>query len=308
MLIRSIHLIRVPITFRVICEKYKIIPRPAFYRYLHRMKPRWKKYRRWLIIILVLYIAVGVSLYFLQERFLFHPEKLPADYKYQFGIPFRQIDLPVNENKNLSIVQFTVPDSIRRGIVLYFHGNRKNINRYAPAAPGFTKHGYEVWMLDYPGFGKSTGDRTEAIMYNDAKILYQMARTAAGADSIIIYGKSIGTGVASYLASATDCQRLILETPYYSIDALAKHYFPVYPVMPMTKFSFPSYQYFEFITEPVTLFHGTSDEIIPYNHSRRLLKKLRTGQGELITIDKGKHNNLTEYALFHQKLDSLLKL
>jgi alpha-beta hydrolase superfamily lysophospholipase len=58
--------------------------------------------------------------------------------------------------KNLSIIQFTVPDSVRKGIVLYFHGNMKNIERYAPFATHFTRNKYEVWMMDYPGFGKST--------------------------------------------------------------------------------------------------------------------------------------------------------
>lgn len=272
------------------------------------MKSKKRKYIRWITIVVFIYVAVGVALYFLQEKFLFHPEKLPADYNYKFDIPFREINLPVNENKNMNIVQFTVPDSLRRGVVLYFHGNRKNINRYAPYASDFTKLGYEIWMLDYPGYGKSTGERTEEILYEDAKRFYQMAESLVSKDSIIIYGKSIGTGIATYLASVKDCKRLILETPYYSIDALAKHYFPVYPARSMTKFEFPSYKYAEFIKAPVTVFHGTSDEIIPYNQSRRLLKRFKPGQAELITIEKGKHNNLPGYELFHEKLDSVLKL
>ena len=105
---------------------------------------------------------IGVALFFLQDKFIFRPEKLPADYTYKFAIPFRQIDLPVAIERNLSIIQFTVPDSVRKGIVLYFHGNRSNINRYAQYASNFTRNGYEVWMMDYPGYGKSTGKRTES--------------------------------------------------------------------------------------------------------------------------------------------------
>ena len=267
-------------------------------------KTRLKKYWKWFKIAALIYIMIGVALYFLQDKFIFHPEKLPADYKYQFDIPFREIDLPVAAERNLIIVQFTVPGSVRKGIVLYFHGNRKNINRYAPFAPNFTRNGYEVWMMDYPGYGKSTGKRSEQVLYDDALILYKMAISKVSAEHIVIYGKSLGTGIAAQLASVRDCKRLILETPYYSMDALAKHYFFIYPVMPMTKYALPVYQHFEYINAPVSIFHGTKDGVIPYEQAQRLADK-KTGT-EIITIEKGKHNNLTDFPLYHHKLDSLL--
>ncbi len=273
---------------------------------LHRMKsPLFKKIWKWFRIAALVYIGAGALLFAFQEKLIFHPEKLPADYQYQFDIPFRQIDLPVSGEKNLSIVQFTVPDSARKGIVLYFHGNRKNINRYAPYASSFTRMGYEVWMMDYPGYGKSTGPRTEKILYEDASTLYKMAIRKVPAEQIILYGKSLGTGIAAQLASVRDCKRLILETPYYSMDALARHYFFIYPVIPLTKFSLPTHTHFQYIKAPVTLFHGTRDQVIPYKHSR-WLAALRPGT-ELVTIKGGKHNNLPGFELFRLKLDSLLQ-
>ncbi len=265
-----------------------------------------RKIWKWFKLAALLYILLGIALYFTQDLFIFHPKKLAADYIYQFDQPFREVNIPVTDKKNISIVQFTVTDSIRKGIVLYFHGNRQNINRYAPNAINFTRNGYEVWMIDYPGYGKSTGKRTESILYEDAVLFYRMANSRVAADSIIIYGKSLGTGIAAQLASVRSCQRLILETPYYSLDALAKHYFFIYPVMPMTKYTFPTFEHFEFIKAPISIFHGTKDEVIPYRHSKRLVAK-KSGT-ELITIEKGRHNNLVEYPLFHHKLDSLLAL
>ena len=245
-------------------------------------------------------------MYFTQDAILFHPKKLAADYKYTFGVPFREINYPVNNKKNLSIVQFTVADSLCKGVVLYFHGNRKNINHYAAYAQNFTRNHYEVWMIDYPGFGKTSGERNEQVLYEDAYRLYKMARKSFSSDSIIIYGKSIGTGIAAQLASSRNCKRLILETPYYSIEALAKKYFFIYPVNPMTRYSIPTYSYFEKITAPVTIFHGTSDGIIPYNHAKKLIKIIKRN-GELVTIKKGKHNNLVDFELYQRKLDSLLR-
>ena len=269
-------------------------------------KTRLKKIWKWFKIIALIYTITGIALFFLQDKFIFHPQKLSADYKYQFNIPFLEINLPVAIERNLSIVRFTVPDTIRKGIVLYFHGNTKNINHYAPFAPNFTRSGYEVWMIDYPGFGKSTGKREEQVLYNDALTLYKMAISNVSAEHIIIYGKSIGTCIAAQLASIRECKRLILETPYYSMDALAKHYFFMYPVMPMTKYSLPTYEYFEYINAPITIFHGTKDEVIPYKHAQWLTDKKKGT--ELITISNGRHNNLADFPLYQHKLDSVLQL
>jgi pimeloyl-ACP methyl ester carboxylesterase len=159
-------------------------------------------------------------------------------------------------------------------------------------------------MIDYPGYGKSTGKRSEQALYDDALLFYKMAKGQVSAEHIILYGKSLGTGIAAQLASVRDCRRLILETPYYSMDALARHYFFIYPVMPMTKYALPTYKYFEYINAPVTIFHGTRDEVIPYKQSRWLVAK-KPGT-ELISIEKGKHNNLPVFPLFQHKLDSLL--
>jgi alpha-beta hydrolase superfamily lysophospholipase len=267
-------------------------------------KKRIKKIRKWFQLIVLLYIFTGVALYLLQDKFIFHPKKLSPDYKYQFDFPFREINLPVDAGKNLSMVQFTVPDSLFKGIVLYFHGNRQNINRYAKYVSRFTRRGFEVWMMDYPGYGKSTGKRNEQVLYDDALLLYKMAISKVPVEQIIIYGKSLGTGIASQLAAVRECTQLILETPYYSMDALAKHYFFMYPVMPMSKYEFPTYQYFPHIKAPVTIFHGTADEVIPYKQSR-WLAALKPGT-EIVTIKKGRHNNLPDFPLFQQKLDSLL--
>src|SRR5690606_27736681 len=163
-----------------------------------------KKFLKGLQIFLFIYILVGAALYFFQEKLLFHPEKLPANYRFEFSAPFKQVDISLNDETNLSIVQFTVPDSLTKGIVLYFHGNKGNINRYAPFATHFTRNNYEVWMMDYPGFGKTTGKLSVERIYEDALIMYRMARSRFATDCITIYGKSIGTGIAAQLASVRD--------------------------------------------------------------------------------------------------------
>lgn len=254
------------------------------------------------MVLAIVYIAGGILLYFIQDKILFHPKSLPRDHSFVFGQPFEELNIPF-EGENLSIIKFR-PPAPRNGIVLFYHGNMRNVEHYKKYPSIFTRNGYEIWMIDYPGFGKTTGKRSESVIYRQAHLMYAMAAKQLSSDSILVYGKSIGTGVASFIASSRPHQKLILETPYYNIDALARHYLPMYPVMPMTRYAFPNNTYLKKINTPVTIFHGTGDEIIPYAQAQKLKKE--NPAIELVSIAKGRHNNLSDFPVFQAKLDSLL--
>ena len=261
-----------------------------------------KKTWKFLRVILIIYILTGILLYFLQDLIIFHPKALPQNYTFQFTQPFKELNISPDSDRIVSIVQF-LPQAKARGIVLYFHGNKRNIERYAQFAPTFSKNDYEVWMIDYPGYGKTTGKRTEQTMYSDALLLYKLASEKMTPDNIIIYGKSLGTGIASYLASIKPCQQLILETPYYSLTSMTHAYVPVYPAN-LLRYSFPTNEYLKNVNVPITIFHGTSDEVIPYNQSLKLKQENPTIK--LITVPRARHNNLYDYPAVTQKLDSIL--
>lgn len=262
---------------------------------------------RWIKIIVLLYAVIGIALYYLQEFFLFHAEKLPANHAFHFNMPFEEVNIAFNETDTLNMVKFFPKDSLRKGVVLYFHGNKQNIERYAKFAADFTKNGYEVWMEDYPGFGKSTGIRTEKKMYQQALAIQKMAAAKFNEDSIILYGKSFGTGIAAYVASQTNCKRLILETPYFSIPNLFGCYAFIYPTQRMSTYKIPTYEYLQNVNYPVTIFHGTDDGVIPYRCAARL-KTILKPTDEFVTIEEGTHHNLAKYNLYKTKLDSLLNL
>jgi len=254
------------------------------------------------LTLAIVYLTGGIVLYFIQDLILFHPKPLSKEYQFSFDEPFEEMNVPF-EGQNISIIKFK-PVGNRKGIALFYHGNRKNVERYKKYPGFFLRNQYEIWMIDYPGFGKSTGKRTEALIDREAILMYDLALKQTSSDSIVIYGKSIGTGVACYVAANKDSKRLILETPYYSIPALARHYFPIYPVGALIKYSLPVHDYLNKTKAPVTIFHGTGDEVVPYAQSLRLKKE--NPKVELITIENGRHNDLPEFALFQKKLDSLL--
>lgn len=264
-----------------------------------------KKIFRWLKITLIVYITGGVALYFLQDFILFRPVTLHRDHNYNFPQPHQDISIAMDKTDTLNLIDFTPTDTVKRGIVLYFHGNKKNISWYARYIPHFTRHGYEVLMIDYPGYGKSTGKLTEKKLYDWSYLAYQIAAKKFATDSIIIYGKSMGTGIASHLASLHPCKRLILETPYYDFPSVISQYLPIYPVRSMLHYQLPTYDYLPLVKAPITIFQGTSDWIVRYRNAKRLEPLLKKGD-EFVTIKGGSHNDLYKFPLLVAKLDSVL--
>ena len=266
------------------------------------MKSTKKKMYRWLKVLILLYCIIGIAFYYLQDRILFHPVAVDIHTPYHFDQPFKEVDIPYNKETSLNVVQFTRTGAdTPRGVVLYFHGNKDNVTHYAAYAADFTRHGYEVWMMDYPGYGKSTGKFSEDNLYAYALVLYKLARSRWRPGQIIIYGKCLGTGVAAQLADIRDCRRLILESPYYSMTSLVRHYLPVWPVGSMLHYKFPTDEHLPKVTAPITIFHGSSDGLVPYSNASRLKPLLKSGD-EFITIEGGGHNDLHDHPEFIRRL------
>lgn len=260
---------------------------------------------RILRFLILIYAVIGIVIFYAQDYIILHPKELPKEHKFTFNEPFKELNIPFNSTSSINLVQFKTIDSVPKGVVLYFHGNRDNINRYAGFAPYVTKHGYEIWMIDYPGFGKSTGKFTEEAVYEWALTLYKLARARFSPDSIIIYGRSLGTGPATQLASIRDCKNLILETPYYSMPSVFDSYLPVYPFNKLIYLKFPNYEHLEKVDAPVTIFHGGDDGVIPIRNSKKLIPFLKP-YSEFVSIRDGHHNDLANFPEFTSKLDSIL--
>ncbi len=264
-------------------------------------------FRKFLIRTFAVYLILCCGFYFFQHLFFFHPKVLPADYRFSFTQNFEEEQIFLDEKTMIDVVQFKPKDSVSKGVVLYFHGNRKNIERYAEYATNFTKYGYECWMVDYPGYGKSTGALTQQVMQDLSIKLYDLARKKYESTNVVIYGKSLGTGLAAYLASQKDSRQLILETPYYSMASLAHRYAPFLPVNLLMKMNFTTGEYIKTITEPITIFHGLQDEVIPFTNAMKLITGLKKGD-LFVPIPGGKHNDLPSKKIYQTTLDSLMHL
>ncbi len=265
-----------------------------------------RKIFRWLKVAVLLYCSIGIAIYYLQDHFLLHPKKLPSNYTFHFTNKFEEINIPFNEKDTMNVIKFLSLKNERKGIVLYFHGNKENVEHYAQCVLPFTKNGYEVWMEDYPTFGKSTGDISEKKLYQQAEQLKKMADSKIGSDSIIIYGKSLGTGIAAYVANYSTSKILLLETPYYSIPSLYNSYTFIYPTKAMANYQLPTNKYLEMVLCPIIIFHGTDDVVIPLRESFKLKPLLKTGD-QFITIEGGTHHNVNISKKYCDVIDSILK-
>ena len=259
----------------------------------------------YLAIIVAIYLGMGVVLFFIQGKLIFRSKSLSPDYLFSFDTAFREVNIALKENDNLSLVQFFCKDPGPKGLVLYFHGNRENVNRYGRYAEHFTRNHYEVWMVDFPGYGKSRGKQSEENFYFQAEAAYRLALEHFGESSIILYGKSLGSGIASHLAAGGKCRRLILETPYYSMGDLLAWFVPIYPARLMTWFKFPVGKNCSRVQSPITIFVAGKDRVIPSHCSEKIRPFLKPSD-EFITILNGRHLNLSEFAQFHEHLDRLL--
>ncbi len=203
-------------------------------------------------------------------------------------LPDRKSDWPpveaaINYQKFDSLVQPAI------GTLLYLHGNRGNMEQCRWEIEPFMKGGYQVWTMDYRGFGQSEGAVTENRLLGDAKMVYKEILRTEEID--IIWGRSFSSGIATYLATIDPPKRLVLETPYWSLPDAARHTRPI--LLPfLFRFRLPTNEYLEYVQCPVQIIHGTDDEKIYFESSTRLddlCRKLGL-EGKLHRIQGGKHN------------------
>ncbi|WP_415190746.1 alpha/beta hydrolase [Psychroserpens sp.] len=267
----------------------------------NRLKKRLKKVCK---SLLILYIMIGASLYFLQEKLLFFPTELDQEYQYQFEQPFEEIFLKPSEDVSINAVHFKVKNP--KGVIIYFHGNAGDLSRWGTISEYFVTKDYDVFIMDYRTYGKSTGELNEQAFYDDAQFCYDHLLKSYLESDITVYGRSLGTGISTFLASKNKPKQLILETPYYSVLDVAKQRFPILPVSSLLQYTFPSNEFIVDVICPIIMFHGTYDGVVPYSSAEKLQEVAPNDKTTFITIEGGGHNNLIDFELYRNGIDNIL--
>lgn len=252
--------------------------------------------------LLCIYTGICILLYFNQENIIFVPAKLKSSYVFDFKEPFEEINIPV-KNAVINGLLFKTENS--KGLIFYLHGNGGSIAGWGKVAEIYTRLGYDLYMLDYRGYGKSSGViEGQKQIYDDNQIVYNELKKRYNEDKIIILGYSIGSGLAAKLATDNHPRALILQAPYYSLTHLMKSRYPFIPTF-LLKYKFPTDEYLQTCKIPVTIFHGDQDFIIPLESSLMLQKRFKNNDTLIILKEQG-HNSMSENYKYRFELEKIL--
>lgn len=160
-------------------------------------------------------------------------------------------------------------------------------------------------MVDYRGFGKSTGRRSQKAIKRDLQEVYNKIKDLTAEDRIILYGRSLGSGFAAKLASMNSPKLLILDAPYYSLTKVTKRYAPFMPLSLVMKYPLPTYKWLKYVRCPIHIIHGTNDTLIPYKSSVKL-SQINPKRTKLHTVIGGGHKNLNNFESYNQMLHDIL--
>jgi pimeloyl-ACP methyl ester carboxylesterase len=231
-------------------------------------------------IALLLYGAACIALFAFQRSLIYFPQ--PS----AFGTPSTTLTLPVPG----ADVVVSVRQHIGQKALIYFGGNAEDVSASLPSFSSAFPD-YAIYLLHYRGYGGSSGTASEETLHADAEILFD--KVHAEHPDIAVVGRSLGTGVAIRLASQRPVSRLVLVTPYDSIQEIAAQQFPYFPVRWLLKDKFESWRYAPKIRIPTLLIAAEFDEVIPRANTERLKAAFARDVASLVIIPGVGHNTIS---------------
>ena len=243
-------------------------------------------------ILVLVYLGLAALIYFTQSSLVFLPEvdrgfrASPAS----IGLPFVALKLATGDGETLD--GWFVPAGPRtRGLIILFHGNAGNIGHRLDYLRMFHALGFATLMLDYRGYGLSSGVPSEAGTYLDAAAAWRHATEGLGfpADRIVLFGESLGGGVAAQLSTANRPGALVLASTFTSVPDMGADLYPLLPIRLLARIRYETLTRLSQITCPVLVIHSRDDDIIPFAHGRRLFEAARPPK-QFLEIQGG-HND-----------------
>jgi pimeloyl-ACP methyl ester carboxylesterase len=256
----------------------------------------------WILLpTLALYAIVLAAVALLQERLIFFPEVLPQSHRFEKPeVVERTIAVP---GATLSALHFRQPDA--RGLLFFLHGNGGNADLWLPSTDVYRHVRFDVLMLDYRGYGKSTGRiQSEGQLHADVLAAYRSVASEYAGRPIVIYGRSLGSGLAAKLATEVVASLLVLVSPYTSLRALGRKYFPWVPPF-VVRYPLPTEKWLPSVNAPVMLLHGDRDALISVAHAERL-KELRP-DAELVIVEGAAHDDIHTFDHYLETLTARLE-
>lgn len=243
-----------------------------------------------LIIILVsVWVLLSLLLYFFQPGFVYFPaSKIVATPE---AVDLSYEDIVLTTPDSVKIHGWYLPVKHPRATLLFLHGNGGNISHRLEKLSIYNQLGLAVFIIDYRGYGMSEGTPSEKGTYTDAKSAWEYLTKVKKIpqDRIIVYGESMGSAIATWLAEQVKPGALIIESAFTSIAAMGKHYYPYLPVKLLARIKYPTIRRIKNVQCPVLVIHSPQDEIVPYKQGMELYEVANEPKS-FLTIT-GDHNS-----------------
>jgi fermentation-respiration switch protein FrsA (DUF1100 family) len=245
-----------------------------------------------LATLVSIYILLALLLYLFQGRMVFLPNlsgraltASPGD----IGLKYEDVTLPTSDHESLH--GWFIPAVNSRGVILFFHGNAGNISHRLDSIKIFHELNLDTLIIDYRGYGQSTGKASEQGTYLDAEAAWDFLVKKSGipSDRIIVFGRSLGAAVAAWLGNQQTPAAVILESSFSSGVDMARRLYPFLPVRLITRLKYPVADYASRLSCPVLVVHSRQDEIIPFAMGRAVYSAVKQ-QKEFLEL-RGDHNN-----------------
>ncbi|WP_417448846.1 alpha/beta hydrolase [Kordiimonas sp.] len=255
----------------------------------------FKRFVKWFVgSMLIGYAAIMGAAYAFQEQLMFYFEPVTDDYEYSFSLPHEEIFIDTSEARLHGVLfkneLINISGASRRNLVIYYKGNAGNVGSSERPAKIFLDMGYDVLSMDYRGFGKSRGPLSEQSLLADAEVWFDWATARYGSDNIRVVGYSFGTTFASHIAAERGVSKVMLFAPMKSILDMAERRYPFLPEF-LTNYPLRSDEKLKRAPGQVVIYHGTSDEVVPFA-SGAGLKEVLGPDDEFFTIKGADHYNV----------------
>ena len=245
-----------------------------------------------LIVSLGVYVFLSAYIYFIQSSLLYYPD-MPgrnlATSPENIGLTYQNIELITEDN--IKLHGWFIPNDKTKETVLFFHGNAGNISHRLESIEIFHRLGLNVFIIDYRGYGQSEGKTTEKGTYRDAEAAWNYLNKTRGISSqqIIIFGRSLGASIATWLANKYTPAGLIIESGFTSVASMGQRLYPFLPIRWLTHFRYDTRQYVKNISCPVMIAHSSDDEIIPYAEGLEIFQT--APEPKIFLAMRGGHND-----------------